>query len=129
MEDEEGAFFLSAAILGIVLVAMTALFALPQHAVELRRMDSCRMTAIFLAEEEISEMELRAADGRLPAGTYGWLGPEEDLAERQTTYEITGTTQEDGKRGSLLVVHLAWQEGGKPQELRLERWVARHDTQ
>ena len=58
MEDEEGAFFLSAAILGIVLVAMTALFALPQHAVELQRMDSCRMTAIFLAEEEISEMEL-----------------------------------------------------------------------
>lgn len=129
MEDEEGSFFLSAAILGIVLVAMTALFALPQHAIELRRMDSCRMTAIFLAEEEIAEMELRAADGSLEAGTYGWLGPSEDLEERQTTYEIVGTAREDGERGSLLVVHLAWQEGGKTQELRLERWVARHDTQ
>ena len=129
MADETGSAFLSVAILGFVLVTMTALFALPHHAVELRRMDSCHMTAIFLAEEEISEMELRAADGSLAEGTYGWLGPAEDLAERQTTYEIVGTAQKDGERGFSLAVHLAWQEGGNPKELRLARWVARHDTE
>lgn len=125
----EGFLFLEAAILGIVLVAMTTLFALPRHATELRRMDSCRMTAIFLAEEELAEMEARATQGDLSAGTYGWLGPAEDLDHRQTSYEVVGTAQPESERGYRLRVRLQWQEGGAEKHLELERWIARHDTQ
>jgi len=124
----EGFLFLEAAVLGFILVAMAGMFALPKHAIEIRRMNSDRMTAIHLAEEEFAVMELRAADGTLSDGTYGWLGPKEDLDGRPATYEIEGTVQKQEERIFQLVVRLRWQEGGAAQELRLERKVAHHDA-
>lgn len=125
----EGFLFLEAAILGTILVAMTGLLALPRHAAEIRRMDSCRMTAIFLAEEELDVLERRAEDGSLSAGTYGWLGPAEDLSGRPADYHVSGVVQKDGERGFSLTVELHWQENGTSKELRFERWAAHHDRE
>lgn len=125
---ENGFLFLEAAVLGLLLVAMTAFLALPRHAASILRMEDGRTTAIFLAEQELTELALRAKDGSLSDGSYGWLGPADDLRNRQTTYEIMGTAQKDGARGYALTVRIVWQEGGEAKELHLERWVAKHDA-
>ncbi|WP_294159020.1 hypothetical protein [uncultured Selenomonas sp.] len=125
---ENGFLFWEASILGLLLVAMTAFLALPRHAASIVRMEGGRTTAIFLAEQELTELALRARDGSLADGSYGWLGPADDLRDRQTTYEITGTAQKDGARGYALTVRIVWQEGGASKEVHFERWVAQHDA-
>ena len=124
---EAGFLFLEAALLGMLVVVMAAFVAVPRHAAGILRMEDCRTTALFLAEQELTELELRARDGGLGDGSYGGLGPAEDLAERQTADEVAGSARKDGARGCALTARVTWQEGGSPKELRLERWVARHD--
>lgn len=124
---ERGFLFLEAAILGVLLAAMAAFVVLPRHAAGILRMEEGRMTALFLAQQELTELEQRAREGTLSSGSYGWLGPEDDLEHRQTSYAITGTAQKDGARGYALTTYIVWQEGGATKELRLERWVAQHD--
>lgn len=125
---EQGFLFIEAALLGLLLIAMTAFIVLPRHSAAVLRSEHGRTTALFLAEQELAELELRARNGELADGSYGWLGPQEDLHERQTAYDITGTVQKDGPRGYALSANISWQEGGEAKELRLERWVAKHDT-
>ena len=124
---ESGFLFLEAAILGLVLVLMAEFVAVPRHIAGIMRMEDCRTTALFLAEQELTELELRVRSSNLADGSYGWLGPADDLDKRQTSYEITGTAQKDGARGYALTAKAVWQEGGTAKELRLERWVAKHD--
>lgn len=126
--EERGFLFLEAALLGCLLVAMTAFIALPRHGAQVLRMETCRTTAVFLAEQELTELELRVRSGERAAGPYGWLGPAEDLEDRPASYTVTGTAQKDGNRGFLLVATIAWQEEGTAKELRLERWVAEHEA-
>lgn len=47
-----------------------------------------RLTAIHLANEQIAELESRAAQGILPGGSVSWLGVDDDL----TTYN-SGTKE------------------------------------
>lgn len=125
--DERGFLFLEAAVLGLLLMTMAALFALPRQAAELHRMEACRTAALFLAEQELAEMEWRVERGALAEGSCGWFGPERDLAGRQTSYEIAGSARREGK-GFSLTARVSWQEGGKRKELQLERWAVKHDV-
>lgn len=124
---EAGFLFLEAAVLGLLVVVMAAFVAVPRHAAGILRMEDCRTTALFLAEQELTELELRVRGGGLADGSYGWLGPAEDLGRRQTAYDVTGSARKDSARGCALTARVTWQEGGSLKELRLERWVARHD--
>lgn len=128
LTNGEGFLLLESAILGLLLVVMAGFLVLPRHTAAVLRMEECRTTAIFLAEQELAELESRARGGTLADGIYGWLGPAEDLDGRPAAYEVAGTAQKDGARGFALTVRVSWQDGGKVQDVRFERWVARHDV-
>lgn len=79
--NERGFMLLQVVFLAMItsIVAMIFLNGVMQTK---NRNATLRLTAIHLANEQIAELESRAAQGILPVGSVSWLGVDDDL----TTY-------------------------------------------
>ncbi len=126
MRREQGFLMLEAALLGVFLALMAAMFILPRQAVALRTASTARQTAVHLAQQELVELETSARLS-LPRETVrtGWLGPAEDLARHARAYEVRGEIVPDAA-GWQLQASVSWEVRGETASLTLGKWVGAH---
>ena len=126
---QRGFLFLEAALLGFFLVLLAGLALLPQQAARLEAWREARESAVFLAQQELAELEARRDVLRQSGETsFGWLGQERDLAARLVDYTVVGTVS-PAEGGLALRTSVRWEIQGTAQELELTKWVVAHEAE
>ena len=87
-----------------------------------------RLTALYLADEQFAMLENLAAEGKLAAGNYKFLGDDDDLstinfdANNPTNFKVTTTVTQNGNL-RVAKVAVAWTIKGKDFKLETERTI------
>lgn len=91
-----------------------------------------RLTALYLAEEQFAYLENLAAKGELTAGTYDFLGNDEDLTSMNFSEKIpvifnvvAHVTEHNAELPNLFdaKVIVSWTVGGKDFDIESERTI------
>ena len=91
-----------------------------------------RLTALYLAEEQLAYLESKAANGDLTTGTYNFLGNDEDLTSMNFSEKIpvkfnvvAHVTEHDAGLPNLFdaKVIVSWTVGGKDFDIESERTI------
>ena len=125
--SQQGYLLLETAVLGVIILAMTACLRLNQQALSLEARDGARTTAIYLVREEFSRLEYEVDQGDLQPGKVGWLGDEADLMRNGSSFRVEAEVREVSAHVLSARVTAEWQTGGKKGMLHFERLLCRHE--
>ena len=128
IRNSEAGFFLQEAILlGILLVFMAGALLAYERAARMEVQEACHMQAIFMAKEQLANMEARADAGTLTAGDCGWLGDPGRLVTDQGQFSVRATASPmEFADAYHVVVYATWQSCGDTGEISMERGMYRH---
>lgn len=87
-----------------------------------------RLTALYLAEEQLAYLENKAANGELTASSYDFLGDPSELTinnfseKISITFDMETTVTESGNLRKATVI-VSWTFGGKNSKIETERTI------
>lgn len=125
---ERGFFLQEAILLGLLLLLAAGAMVLYEKAAYAQLQDGCRMQALFMAREELANIEAMADDGRLSTGEYDWLSESERLTSDQGRFSVKANVTSLEQAGAYHVtVVAAWKNLHSDGKISLEREVYRHE--
>ena len=126
-KNEQGFLLMETLLICLVILSLSGVFLAYRLSGQMYRVNRSRITALYLAQEQMAYAVELGAEGNLKSGELPWLKGDQKLSVNGQTYcAHTESTEEAGEGFYLVKVTLEWDQFGKKKEMELHRVVRNH---